>query len=288
MDNELRRAAELVLRLVEITVTLHDRNLFRPNPGSQAAAEHDDESRFASPGEWGPDPVRQVYSTAALLLSAVDDNLQGIYRLLIPEALGVALTASSRSAVELCARAYWIMDPGIDVRNRIARGMTERLASLREQKKLPIDPEERARAARRVAGITSAARRLRFQIRTDRRGPQSIGKPRPPATELVARLMDGRDPRFGEVLYRTYSATSHGTLYGITTHLRREPDPTGQHELVAKLDFDPRSVLTIAGAVVLAYQRTIDRQVALYGWDPEEWRREAIEILRVFRMFIVP
>lgn len=250
-------------------------------------ADHGDEPKLASRGSWGPDPVRQVYSTVGLLLAAVDDDLQGIYRLLVAQVPGIALTASSRSAVELCARAYWLLDPGIDVRARVARGMTERLVSLREQQKLPQDVPRQTEPAQRMAGITSVAKKFGFQVRNDSKGrPLSIGEPRPTSTEVVELLLNGQDPGFGEVLYRYYSATSHGTLYGITAHLKKEEDPADHHELVAMLEFDPPSLLTTTAGAVLSYQRTIDRQIAIYGWDAEDWKREAIEILRAFRKMI--
>jgi hypothetical protein len=94
---------------------------WQPAPGSEASAElasvqarHDGQS-------WGDDVLRTPYATASLLMTGVLDNLGSIRQLIDDPMPAIGPTVIARSAMEIGATAWWLMQPGIGARRRTCR-----------------------------------------------------------------------------------------------------------------------------------------------------------------------
>jgi hypothetical protein len=69
----------------------------------------------------GEDPVRAVYAGGALYLDTILDCLQNLAGTLTPETTHYAVEALARAAMEAGAVLFWLLQPGIGARMRVAR-----------------------------------------------------------------------------------------------------------------------------------------------------------------------
>jgi hypothetical protein len=190
----------------------------------------------------------------------------------------------ARALLEGAARAWWLLDPSIDGRERACRVLTERLASLHEAAKIERVATGGAGQATtgRIDHVADLARRYGLQVVSDDRGrPMAVGARRLSATVLVARLLAGRDGDnvFGEVAFRAWSGAAHAMLWSLTAGLDSRPDPSGQHELIAhpRMTLDAVEQLTTIAA--MAFGEAFNREVEVYGWDRRNWDAYARQAL---------
>ena len=126
--------------------------------------------------------------------------------------------------METAATAWWIMEPGIGARSRVARVTSERLRSALEAAKAtgnlpptvdPADYSETETHVRQYAtdlGLTAAPGDLRID-----------GQVRRNSTDLISLLFETEtelDRDQARLVYPVYSGVAHGLLYGIMQFLR--------------------------------------------------------------------
>ena len=241
-----------------------------PLPTSPMAAEVAQEATLAGAPPWGDDPVYQAYAAAALQLTAAEDYLRGMVRLLEQPITIYSLAVVGRAALEACARSWWLHDPAIDHHERVGRAMTERLYAMTEDSKVArhADPTAVSRLAGRIDGILAAAAALGFRIDRPERKAPFVGQPRPYSTTLIADLLSvrGGGQDLGEVVFRHLSGVHHATIGGLTSPLA-EPGHAGSQLL------RPGAITHTVTAVALAYTEAFGRALERYGWDPEMWEQ---------------
>ena len=91
-------------------------------PTWQSEAER--ECRNAEQGQagaWGEDPVRTVYAGGALYLDTILRCIQAMAGALTAESTPYVMNALARAAMEAGAQLWWLLQPGIGVRRRVAR-----------------------------------------------------------------------------------------------------------------------------------------------------------------------
>lgn len=99
---------------------------------SPAALETADTSRLRRPDgtTWGDAPLGSAYTAAGLLIAATVEHADAAHRLLASSPTSsLALDTMTRAALEAAAQAWWLLDPAIDGRTRVARLYTLRRAS---------------------------------------------------------------------------------------------------------------------------------------------------------------
>ena len=164
MDRERERSIVRLHTALDGTVTsvrsLRGHVNYLPEPGSQAATEIRAAEELAD--EWSQNPLKQVLDIAALQLAAAEDYLTAL-SLLLSQDVAFSPFVMSRAALEAAARAWHLLDPEIDARERVARGMTERLHGLAEVAHLGERFRERAEAER-VPKILACSERHGFSV----------------------------------------------------------------------------------------------------------------------------
>ena len=73
-------------------------------------------------GPWGPDVVRSVY-VAALFLEAVLQCMRAMAASITIDTTHYVPDCLARAAMEAGSQAFWLMEPGIGARRRVARFM---------------------------------------------------------------------------------------------------------------------------------------------------------------------
>jgi hypothetical protein len=240
-------------------------------------AELADEHRFA--GGWGKEPVRDSHSASWLFLGAADDMIRSLCRLFEGGATPVyGHIPLARAAVEACARAAWLAEPGVGVKKRVARGVSERLYSLGEVAKLPGAPDNSDRR-RRILDEADKQGFARFSTRGQT--IVSLEERRKGNTALVTWLFGQPDQELGEIIYRFWSAVSHSTLYGLTQSLDRDVSQASRIDSLVTVGLATRSdqVVTVMAAVGIAYIDAARFHDQLFGWRTDDWAKTVVNFL---------
>jgi hypothetical protein len=103
---------------------------WHPGWQSEAATERANHERGPA-GPWGEDPVRGVYTAAALYLEAVLQCMRALAASLTTETTHYVPYCLARAAMEAGSQAHWLLEPGIGARRRVARFMLLRASGAR-------------------------------------------------------------------------------------------------------------------------------------------------------------
>lgn len=244
--------------------------IVEPTPGSAAKAELDCEGDLA--GEWGEHPVSLVVLDAKRKLAAYGpQHLDAIRRLVSPPIDFFSAAVVARAVIESSARSWYLLDPSVDIRTRVARGMTERLYSLRQQRTVArsltvASTDDRSAALDEVDGginsIASSAHHRGFEVLPDVGDPKAIDDGRPATTDLVKGLFSRYSTAAAEsITYRLWSAIAHGT--GWETELFAEigdgPDAGYETESLGPRPVHVRSLFQMT---CIAYLEATERFVS--------------------------
>jgi hypothetical protein len=101
-------------------------------PGWQSEAARERANTAQGPaGPWGKDPVRMVYTAAALFLEAVLQCLRAMGDSLTIETTAYVPNCLARAAMEAGSQALWLLEPKIGARRRVARFLLIRASGAR-------------------------------------------------------------------------------------------------------------------------------------------------------------
>jgi hypothetical protein len=193
-------------------------------PGSRIAEEVTEDPRYA--GRWGSRPVQDATMAAVSALALAEDHLAGMARLIEgPGAVTTPITLA-RTVLAASARAFWLLDPAIDGRERLRRAMNLQLDSYRERSGLLEDSTgpQHARLVMLNLAITQTAPHHGFEVHRDKRGPKGLwpktwlgdDKPPPSEMQLVEQLLHVEGEKgIGTRAYRYASAVAHAQPHGL-------------------------------------------------------------------------
>jgi hypothetical protein len=253
-------------------------------PGS--VADHD--RRWTEPGV---DPavssrgVESLYASARLSLVAVADQALSLARLVSEPEPGpfgsYGVEAVARSAVEIAARAWWLLEFGAPTRDRVGRMMADQLFSAYEAERMA----DRMVWTQGVAGMSPTSAEIRskcdelgLSYDKEQRAPTVAGQTRPGSTPLVERLMRGTiyEPSH-PMVYLLTSATTHGTHYALMRAYRDTGERRGGEPVYERF-VDHRQIEPVAGVVIEAFIAVVRRAIQLtgWGWIPVDGYRGAV------------
>jgi hypothetical protein len=197
--------------------------------------------------------------------AAGHDCIETLPRLLGQWVSSFSAFAIMRAGVDVLSRAWYLYDPVIDVRGRIARGMSEAVHGDREMVKLGVSSGQYARE------IVATAEQLGFAVK--RSGPAviSIGAARPSSTELMQSMLGGSaTPKTGERVWRLLSGMHHGSAHGL--YLLFEPVSSRSSESgLALLRFRSSLLPPLVAAFLMSFLLTAERKAEFFGWQPTPW-----------------
>jgi len=262
--------------------SLRGHNNYLPESGSQAAEETEVAEDLAD--EWSENPLRQALDVAALQLAAAEDYLTAP-SLLLSHEVALSPFVMSRASLEASARGWHLRDPGISTKERVARGMTERLHGLAEVAQFGERYAERAEAER-VPKIIESATRQGFRVLPPKRPwlPYAIDEQRPGMMEAIESLIVQRgEPGVGRLMARYMSGMTHATAGALIQLLERYPDPLDAQRVLGEPILGLKTMVPLAAMTLLGAIRAIERQVILYGWDRPTWEAWQQSALRTGR-----
>src|SRR6266540_267898 len=200
-----------------------------PVPGSIAHTELQAQPELVD--SWSDEPVEGAYSLARLALYCAEDHLLAIEQLLrVEDVQRYAIETIVRTVIEASARAWWLLDPAIDVQERVARFMTERLFGLSDRLQLErMVGEPTQQTGEIIDRITASAARKKFSVVSCGRGLSAVERCRPNSADLIERFFGGDD--LGRAVYKLLSQVAHGNYVGVANRMQTVPNIArpGQH-----------------------------------------------------------
>lgn len=270
---DLRPIVEALESIVQVSAIARYPHRFDVVGGSPAEAEFAKQGNFAGP--WSNEPLAEVTGVANLLIFAAEENLRSMATLIASGSLYGPFTLA-RSAFEASAHAWWILDPDVDLMERLCRGGNFILYSHYERRKLEREMGTTETRGRKIDAIFATADQAHLRMTPSKKGsPRWLGSGWKDTTSLCRLLwQDPSDPdsTVGAVIYRYLSATPHGTLHGILRSARPvEGLPGGSTGTMAVQQVNASELAMFAASVLCAYVRAADRQMAYFGWTGSAW-----------------
>jgi hypothetical protein len=151
------------------------------------------------------------------------DHLHGLGILFASETVTATHTVA-RSALDIAIAPWFLLEPGIEARERIRRYMNLRLLRLKEQtmiapgdSKDPAAERFRQHAPRLVDRIARTARNHGFTVKTSksRYKPVHLTPDMPSTTMLAQEIVDPGGSSLGSMMWRINSTVAHGQLHGL-------------------------------------------------------------------------
>jgi hypothetical protein len=194
---------------------------WQPAPDSEASTELASGQVRQDGQPWGETVLRTPYALASLLMTGVMDNLGSIRQLIGDPMPAIGPTVIARSAMEMGAAAWWLMEPGIGARRRTCRHLVLSLISARRAAQVA---EELRDEEARAEGLAQEGRMLALIADLAVSPPAGSaykpvieGEGFPEATGLTAAMLQPCYPGLAGTgsFYRSYSAVLHGQVYGL-------------------------------------------------------------------------
>jgi hypothetical protein len=207
---------------------------WQPGPDSEASRELTSLPTGWDGSPWDEDTARSTYAAASLLMTGVIDNLGSIRGLIGEPMPAIGPRVLTRSAMEIGATAWWLMEPAIGVRHRTCRHLVLSLISSRRAAQVADElgnPDGIKDAHHRESQLTDVIRDLAIPLPTGSHfSPVIEGEELPVATKLTADMLRPCYPGLVEAkfFYRTYSAVLHGQLYGLMNFMTPSIRPNGK------------------------------------------------------------
>jgi hypothetical protein len=265
-------------RLIDISRELQNWWGYLPSADSRAMAERAEGDKLRGSPPWDSAPGSAAQHVLQLIIYGAEDHGKGLVQLLESNQTPVfAQMVLARACLEHAAKAWWMLEPTIDVRLRIARGVNERLFALAEIERLPVADETRRRATERRQALLSEGELLDFnRVGGKRRMPATLLEGRPTQTHLVKQLLrSSDDEHLGRILYGYYSAVAHGNMLGLGLSLTRDAPGLPETPGVTWAAFHTSStgVVNLIGGVVLGLGAAYKRRNDFFGWESEAWNQ---------------
>ena len=232
----------------------------------------------AAPAEWGRDGpwtmeiAGSAHSVGALAVMPSTQTLFSLSQLIRPgqqiAAFGFEIMA--RSVLESSSRAWWIYDPKIDLRTRVARGKTVELYS--------VDEGVKAERAATDDTLHFAPHRERIVREAETlgltpdysKGGDLIGyegQRRPDSTTIIEEMLGdllGRRPA-SKAVYRLYSAIDHATVYAMIRSLTTLSTTKTTATVTPYVTND--QVANATAFAITAHLGVLSRRARLYGFN---------------------
>jgi len=276
----IRQVRDAVHGLLDPVDSVNVDSAILPDADSPAMREISQQSEFE--GDWGNEPVEHTHVLGVWKRTLATDCAHAMIRDLHEDPAPVfAYKVLSRAVIENAASAAWLLEPGIGIRLRIARGRNERLHSARQMLRLEWLPEEeKERSQQIVDTITRVGAQLGFSM-TRRRW---LEEDRPGFTALV-RWVLGDD--LGTTVASYLSAVAHGTQYGLASAVLSVESSVGLGKRRAAIGLSSNDVNLALATAGLSLIKASNHEHQLMGRESQNWTERRSAALEAFRAAVI-
>ena len=247
---------------------------WEPEAASEAAAELANAETRQTGDLWGEGPARTAYAAADLMMTAVRDNLASLRQMLGEQMPVIGPTVVARSAIEITSGVWWLMQPRIGVRARVCRELVLSLTSARRAKQVAQGFQAQgftvtgaiSDALQQETGILQRITDSGITPPTAGYSPTIEDEKAPTATDATAAMLKAGmlvgAP--GESVYRTYSAVTHGEIYGLMNFMAPATTSDGSTLLQWQLPAD--ALDSTVQMAIMSFREAYRRINKVMGW----------------------
>lgn len=210
--------------------------------------------------------VRTVYGQVAMLVETAGDQITGFVKLVTEPVETMAPWSTVRACLEASALGCWLLDPAIDVKERVGRSIALRFEGLLQQRKWAVSADHPVdHVNSRIDEMIIEAEP--YNILPIRAGNRvlGLGRQMPAATEMI------RDYLNEEAMYRLLSAVAHGHHWAVSTLAFRlagdRPDPEGYRAMEKAPLLS--GIMYLARGAGAAFSLLVQRETRYCGWPTE-------------------
>ena len=204
---------QLILAVAGEVDVWTDQASWTPEPGSEAAHECANNEQRVDGTAWGEGPVRTVFARAQMAMKATIEHARAMATLIDPNRPALTQEALTRAALESSSVGWWLLEPGLGARRRVARMQLLRRNSAREYERTldAISEDVTTAGGETIQVVEDYSVGLGLAAFTDK-GKECEGEKRRSYTERAKLLTN----QFGlEGAYEIYSSVAHGELAGL-------------------------------------------------------------------------
>jgi len=230
-------------------------------PGSLAVVEQAN-TETGPAGKWGDVPPHTALSLAKLKLTASADHIASLHKLLQPPLTLFGLPVMARASLEASAKAFWVLDPALSVRQRVARELGDRAVSAEEGRKAFVllidewkDPDPEAAVAQEAADLGVIPTKPPFMTTL-------VGEVLADHMESAAR---------GEGLYKYLCAMAHTTNYATLQHFEEIGPSQDERSQLVKGRLGLEGVWGAVAATLAGHTSAVERMLDYLGRDKWAW-----------------
>jgi hypothetical protein len=213
-----------------------------------------------------PQAVETAYSYALITLESATDHLAAYDAMVLMDAFSMAPLTLLRGLLEAVAVASWQLDPLVNARERVARNLALRFASLTMQRKVADSCDDKAGSRRVTAKLDRLEKKavgLGYPQFRDKKGRRdTVGCRRPTMTDLLESELD-----FGGA-YRPLSALAHGDAIALMQIGFSGVERVGDVAFVRK-SVPTQFLRDFLASATLLYARPVWYHVVQFGRDRE-------------------
>lgn len=267
---------------------------WEPAARSEAEAELTPAESRADGSPWGEDPARTAYAAANLMMTGVLENLAALHQLVNDQMPVIGPTVVARSTIEISSGAWWLMEPGIGARARVCRELVLSLTSARRAKQLATDfrntgfdvSDAIKEAEQQEANVLQRITDLAITAPSGGYMPTIEGETAPDATHGTAAMLRSAMPASipGTSIYRTYSAVTHGEIYGLMNFMA--PGVTSDGTKILHWHLPPDVLNSTIQMTISAFGQSWRRISNVMDWskiDIDLWEVKLSNIYRGLR-----
>lgn len=260
-EESLRQLGTPIRRLVE-HIRAEEADVYRHDPteGSEARRELENGEQRRDGSPWGPDPVAEAQGMPGVRLFAADDHLNALSELVGSRHSVLGWAVACRNVLDASARAWWLLEPGLGARRRVARYFADWYQSVQFRGPLlsglgDSEPE-------RPEGVLDSARKLGLEVVHTSQGFHFDEEQVPHPAALVHDLLDDAGFDAGEGFYRYLSGTTHGDRQAILDVLQ-----TNRNQREGKQGAQVDRVRLVIQITLTGYTAAVLRSWGYNGWD---------------------
>lgn len=260
-------------------------NQARQDRGFEPAAD----SNAAQDEAAADPPMRELLGMAKALgvvrMAAAEDCLASA-GVLLQQGHSYAAFPVIRASSELSARAWWILDPRPEPRERVTRYLADFWNGLEEYRKIPA-PGGRAALWSDARRSASLAEEAGFLVRERQGGVPALtpfeASPKP---EHLLRQMLGEAPPevrpAANYSYRLLSAFAHGEVAALQ-FVTGSPAEDDRITLGGRNEKVRPQLLIQSGLSVVFYLLAVRRHLRYFGWPGGIWESQLTETLQLMQ-----
>lgn len=251
-------------------------------PGSELLAERAEADDLGP--AWGSKGNGVMLTYVVTGLIAAMDHLRSLRLLLAPDPTVFGAQFASRVVAEGCCRVWWLVEPGVGMRERVERGLMMRLEDLRANERVLRDlgaPEEKVVEAQdRLAMVLGDIHDIGIDVHLKDGVPSGMTRSVPGSAEMMGDVLSEWDFAGGAGIYAFQSGVLHSRFYALRQYITDLQPGIRPDEQQFQLGISYEQLWSASYIALTSFMSLWDRVVPAFGFNHDEWTEWRLHIIK--------